>query len=161
MLKNFPLKNGETTTIICFMDYPAVYDYARQYRQLAPYPAEILNIGYSPKGNKNKSTIQINDITKTIRNELIRAIELRKSNYNKPIVINNFLCSKCQFYDVIDKDVKDNNGNYTKVLNKQKRIRYTNNIETILNNFIDKEYIKGYTINKKGRADKYSISIYF
>lgn len=161
LYKDIPLKNGETTTIICFMDYPAVYDYARQYRQLAPYPAEILNIGYSPKHNTKNNTIQINDITKTIRNELIRDIELRKSGINQPIVINNFLCNKCQFYDVIDKDVIDKNNIHTKVLNKQKRIRYTNHIETILNNFIDKGYIKGYTINKKGRADKYSISIDF
>lgn len=163
LYKNFPLKNGETTTIICFMDYPAVYDYARQYRQLAPYPAEILNIGYSPKNNIKNNTIQINEITKTIRNELIREIELRKNptNINQPIVINNFLCNKCQFYDVIDANIVDKNNIHTKVLNKQKRIRYTNHIETILNNFIDKGYIKGYTINKKGRADKYSITIHF
>lgn len=161
MIKNIPLPNGELIDIICFLDYPAVYDYARQYRQLAPYPAEILNLNYSPKRNTKTNTLQITNITKVIRNELIRCIELRKSGINQPIVINNFLCNNCQFYDVIDKDYIDKNKIHTKVLNKQKRIRYANNIETILNNWIDKNYIKGYTINKKGKINKYSISIKF
>lgn len=158
ILKNIPLPNGEQIDIICFMDYPAIYDYARQYRQLAPYPVEILNLNYSPKNNNKNNTIQINDITRTIRNELIRCIELRKSGINQPLVINNFLCNECQFYDVIDKDIIDKNKIHTKILNKQKRVRYTNNIETILNNFKDKGYIKGYKINKLGKVNKYSIT---
>ena len=158
ILKNIPLPNGEQIDIICFMDYPAIYDYARQYRQLAPYPVEILNLNYSPKNNNKNNTIQINDITRTIRNELIRCIELRKSGINQPLVINNFLCNECQFYDVIDKDIIDKNKIHTKILNKQKRVRYTNNIETILNNFKDKGYIKDYKINKLGKVNKYSIT---
>ena len=158
ILKNVPIQNGEIIDIICFMDYPAIYDYARQYRQLAPYPVEILNLNYSPKNSSKDNTIQINDITRTIRNELIRCIELRKSGINQPLVINNFLCNDCQFYDVIDKDTTDKNDIHIKVLNKQKRIRYTKNIETILNNFKDKSYIKGYKINKNGKVNKYSIS---
>ena len=140
------------------MDYPAIYDYARQYRQLAPYPVEILNLNYSPKNNNKNNTIQINEITRTIRNELIRNIELRKSGYNQPLVINNFLCNDCQFYAVLDKDVLDKNKIHIKILNKQKRVRYTNNIETILNNFKDKGYIKDYKINKLGKVNKYSIT---
>ena len=158
ILKNIPLPNGEQIDIICFMDYPAIYDYARQYRQLAPYPVEILNLNYSPKNNNKNNTIQINDITRTIRNELIRCIELRKSGINQPLVINNFLCNECQFYDVIDRDIIDKNKIHTKILKKQKRVRYTNNIETILNNFKDKGYIKGYKINKLGKVNKYSIT---
>lgn len=161
MLKNVPLANGELIDVIQFMDYPAVYDYARQYRQLAPYPAEILNLNYSPKGSNDDNTIQINDITRTIRNELIRCIELRKSGVNQPLVINNFLCNECQFYDVIDKDTIDKNKIHTKILNKQKRVRYTKSIETILNNFKDKGYIKNYTINKLGKVNKYSITFKF
>ena len=161
MLKNVPLANGELIDVIQFMDYPAVYDYARQYRQLAPYPAEILNLNYSPKGSNDDNTIQINDITRTIRNELIRCIELRKSGVNQPLVINNFLCNECQFYDVIDKDTIDKNKIHTKILNKQKRVRYTKSIETILNNFKDKGYIKNYTINKQGKVNKYSITFKF
>ena len=161
LLKNIPLPNGETIDIIQFMDYPAVYDYARQYRQLAPYPAEILNLNFSPKGSNEDNTIQINDITRTIRNELIRCIELRKSGVNQPLVINNFLCNECQFYDVIDKDTIDKNKIHTKILNKQKRVRYTKSIETILNNFKDKGYIKNYTINKQGKVNKYSITFKF
>ena len=161
ILKNIPLPNGEQIDIICFMDYPAIYDYARQYRQLAPYPVEILNLNYSPKNNSKNNTIQINEITRTIRNELIRCIELRKSGINQPLVINNFLCNECQFYDVIDKDIIDKNKIHTKVINKQKRIRYTNNIETILNNFKDKGYIKDYKIHKAGKVNKYSIQFIF
>ena len=161
ILKNIPLPNGELIDIICFMDYPAIYDYARQYRQLAPYPVEILNLNYSPKGNKKDNTTQINEISRTIRNELIRNIELRKSGYNQPLVINNFLCNECQFYDVIDKDVMDKNKIHTKILNKQKRVRYTNTIEVILNNFKDKGYIKDYKINKLGKVNKYSITFTF
>lgn len=159
IIKNIPLPNGDLIDILAFMDYPAVYDFARQYRQLASYPAEILNLNYSPKSSKN--TLQITEITRTIRNELIRAIEMRKSGFNQPLVINNFLCNECQFYDVIDKDITDKNNIHTKVLNKQKRIRYTNNIEVILNNFKDKGYIKGYTINKLGKQNKYSITFKF
>lgn len=159
--KNVPHPNGELMDIICFMDYPAIYDYARQYRQLAPYPVEILNLNYSPHGNKKDNTIQINDITRTIRNELIRCIELRKSGINQPLVINNFLCTECQFYDVIDKNIIDKNKIHTKILNKQKRVRYANNIEIILNNFKDKGYIKGYKINKLGKVNKYSITFTF
>lgn len=159
LLKNVPLPNGDLIDIICFMDYPAVYDFARQFQQLAPYPAEILNLNYSPKSSKN--TLQITEITRTIRNELIRAIELRRGGFNQPLVINNFLCNECQFYDVIDKNIIDKNKIHTKVLNKQKRIRYTNNIEVILKNFIDKGYIKGYTINKLGKQNKYSITFKF
>lgn len=159
--KNIPLPNGEQIDIICFMDYPAIYDYARQYRQLAPYPVEILNLNYSPKGNKKDNTTQINEISRTIRNELIRNIELRKSGYNQPLVINNFLCNECQFYDVIDKDIIDKNKIHTKILNKQKRVRYTNTIEVILNNFKDKGYIKDYKVNKLGKVNKYSITFTF
>lgn len=161
LYKDFPLPNGELTDIIQFMDYPAVYDYARQYRQLAPYPVEILNLNYSPKGSNNDNTIKINDITRGIRNALARCVELRKSGVNRPLVINNFLCNDCQFYDVIDKDIMDKNKIHTKVLNKQKRGRYTKNIEIILNNWVDKNYIKGYTINKQGKSPKYSISFKF
>lgn len=166
ILKNVPLPNGELIDIIAFLDYPAIYDYARQYRQLAPYPVEILNLNQSPKGSNANNTIQINELTKTIRNELIRCIEMRKSHINQPLVINNFLCINCQFYDVIEPIKKiDSNGiekiEVGKVLNKQKRIRYTNNIEIILNNFKDKGYIKDYTINKQGKVNKYSITFKF
>ena len=58
----------------------------------------------------------------------------------------------------IDKDIIDKNKIHTKILNKQKRVRYTNNIETILNNFKDKGYIKDYKINKLGKVNKYSIT---
>lgn len=152
ILKNIPLPNGETTDIIQFMDYPAVYEYAKQFKQIAIVPAEIKNIGYNPK-HSNKA-VQITGLTSVIRDELIRQIEIRKSGINLDIVINTFLANECLFYDVVDKD------NTNKVINADKRKDRCKKIELILDTFIDKDYyIKGYKINPKGNVKKYSISI--
>lgn len=151
ILKNIPLPNGETTDIIQFMDYPAVYEYAKQFKQIAIVPAEIKNIGYNPK-HSNKA-VQITGLTSVIRDELIRQIEIRKSGINLDIVINTFLANECLFYDVVDKD------NTNKVINADKRKDRCKKIELILDTFKDKGYIKGYKINPKGNVKKYSISI--
>lgn len=152
VLKDVPLPNGETTTIIQFMDYPAIYDYAKRIKQIASVPAEIKNIGYNPK--RSNRAVQITPLTSIMRDVLVQQIELRKSGVNLDIVINHFF-SECQFYDVIDKN------NINKVINNDKRKDRCKKLEIILDTFIDKNYIKDYKINSRGRVNKYSITIKF
>lgn len=148
------LPNGDIMYYYVFLDKPLFYQYAQQLQQIAVVPAEIYNINDIPKKYKDskgkdkikkgyKYKVQITDITSTIRDNLINDIELRKSKKNTNININNFL-NECNFTD----------------LDKKARVNRLNNIEIILNNWIIKDYIKGYAINSNGRVKKYSISIF-
>lgn len=148
------LPNGDIMYYYVFLDKPLFYQYAQQLQQIAVVPVEIYNINDIPKKYKDskgkdkikkgyKYKVQITDITRTIRDNLINDIELRKSKKNTNININNFL-NECNFTD-LDKKARENR---------------LNNIEIILNNWIIKDYIKGYTINSNGRVKKYSISIF-
>lgn len=131
-----------------FLDYPLFYQYAKQIKQIAVVPAEIYNINDIPSKYKKlnkafKYKAQITDITSVIRDNLINDIELRKSKRNSNININNFF-EECKFKDV----------------DKRARETRLKAIETILNNWILKDYIKGYSIISNGRVKKYSIAIY-
>lgn len=131
-----------------FLDYPLFYQYAKQIKQIAVVPAEIYNINDIPSKIKKlnkafKYKTQITDITGTIRDNLINDIELRKSKYNNNINISNFF-DECKFKD----------------LDKRARETRLKAIETILNNWILKDYIKGYSLISNGKIKKYAISIY-
>ena len=155
ILKDVVLPNKEKTDLILFTSYPLLYQYAKQLKQIAPVPAEIKDINYTPKPTNKNNTIQITTLTSLIRDELINEILLRKSKYNNPINLNHFLASNCNFYDIIDKDNTD------LVINPNQRKRYIAKIETILNNFKDKKFIQDYKVIRKGKVIKHSIQLIF
>lgn len=155
ILKDVVLPNKEKTDLILFTSYPLLYQYAKQLKQIAPVPAEIKDINYTPKPSGKNNTIQITALTSLLRDELISEILLRKSRQNNPINLNNFLAKNCNFYDIIDKNNTDN------VLNPNQRKRYIAKIETILNNFKDKKFIQSYKVIRKGKVVKHSIQLIF
>lgn len=155
ILKDVVLPNKEKTDLILFTSYPLLYQYAKQLKQIAPVPAEIKDINYTPKPSGKNNIIQITALTSLLRDELISEILLRKSRQNNPINLNNFLAKNCNFYDIIDKNNTDN------VLNPNQRKRYIAKIETILNNFKDKKFIQSYKVIRKGKVVKHSIQLIF
>lgn len=155
IIKDVVLPNKEKTDFILFNSYPLLYQYAKQLKQIAPVPAEIKDINYTPKPSGKNNTIQITALTSIMRDELINEILLRKSRHNNPINLNNFLANNCNFYDIIDKNNTDN------VLNPNQRKRYIAKIETILNNFKDKKFIQDYKVIRKGKIIKHSIQLIF
>ena len=155
IIKDVVLPNKEKTDFILFNSYPLLYQYAKQLKQIAPVPAEIKDINYTPKPSGKNNTIQITALTSLMRDELINEILLRKSRHNNPINLNNFLANNCNFYDIIDKNNTDN------VLNPNQRKRYIAKIETILNNFKDKNFIQDYHVIRKGKVIKHSIQLIF
>ena len=155
IIKDVVLPNKEKTDFILFNSYPLLYQYAKQLKQIAPVPAEIKDINYTPKPSVKNNTIQITALTSLMRDELINEILLRKSRHNNPINLNNFLANNCNFYDIIDKNNTDN------VLNPNQRRRYIAKIETILNNFKDKKFIQDYHVIRKGKVIKHSIQLIF
>ena len=155
IIKDVVLPNKEKTDFILFNSYPLLYQYAKQLKQIAPVPAEIKDINYTPKPSGKNNTIQITALTSLMRDELINEILLRKSRHNNPINLNNFLANNCNFYDIIDKNNTDN------VLNPNQRKRYIAKIETILNNFKDKKFIQDYKVIRKGKIVKHSIQLIF
>lgn len=155
IIKDVVLPNKEKTDFILFNSYPLLYQYAKQLKQIAPVPAEIKDINYTPKPSGKNNTIQITALTSLMRDELINEILLRKSRHNNPINLNNFLANNCNFYDIIDKNNTDN------VLNPNQRKRYIAKIETILNNFKDKKFIQDYHVIRKGKVIKHSIQLIF
>lgn len=155
ILKDVILPNKEKTDLILFTSYPLLYHYAKLLKQIAPVPAEIKDINYTPKPSGKNNTIQITALTSLLRDELINEILLRKSRHNNPINLNNFLANNCNFYDIIDK----NNTNI--VLNPIQRKKYIAKIETILNNFKDKKFIQDYKVIRKGKIVKHSIQLIF
>ena len=155
ILKDVVLPNKEKTDLILFTSYPLLYQYAKQLKQIAPVPAEIKDINYTPKPSGKNNTIQITALTSLLRDELINEILLRKSRHNNPINLNNFLANNCNFYNIIDKNNTDN------VLNPNQRKRYIAKIETILNNFKDKKFIQSYKVIRKGKVVKHSIQLIF
>ena len=155
IIKDVVLPNKEKTDFILFNSYPLLYQYAKQLKQIAPVPAEIKDINYTPKPSSKNNTIQITAITSLLRDELISEILLRKSRHNNPINLNNFLANNCNFYNIIDKNNTDN------VLKPNQRKKYIVKIETILNNFKDKKFIQDYKVIRKGKIPKHSIQLSF
>lgn len=155
IIKDVVLPNKEKTNFILFNSYPLLYQYAKQLKQIAPVPAEIKDINYTPKPSGKNNTIQITALTSLLRDELINEILLRKSRHNNPINLNNFLANNCNFYDIIDKNNTDI------VLNSIQRKKYIAKIETILNNFKDKKFIQDYKVIRKGKVIKHSIQLFF
>lgn len=153
--KDVVLPNKQKTDYILFNSYPLIYHYAKIIHQIAPIPAELKNINYTPKPANKNNTIQITPLTSLIRDQLINEILIRQRKYNNPLNINNFLANNCNFYNIIDKD------NTEIVLNSKQRKDYIKKIETILNNFKDKKWIQDYHIIRKGKQTKHSIQFIF
>ena len=153
IIKDVLLPNKEKTDLILFTSYPLLYQYAKVLQQITPVPAEIKDINYTPKPSGKNNTLQITALTSLLRDELINEILLRQKKHNNPINLNNFLANNCNFYDIIDKNNTDN------VLNPNQRKRYIAKIETILNNFKDKGFIKSYQVIRKGKIIKHSIQL--
>lgn len=120
--------NGRPVQVYHLLDVPPMLAYAKMKRQLATVPLSLLNAPL----NNNATTIPL-------KNYIIARCESMKNG-------NNRIKSNKILFEAIYAELGEENANKV----RKKRIRdYT---EIILTHMIDHNYLKSYTLTKKGRS---------
>lgn len=120
--------NGKKAELYQIIQHPPLYSYSKMRRQLASVEISLL----SAPVNNNSTTIPL-------KTYLLQRIEMMKNKHNK-IVQSNIL------YDSIYQELGSGDAN------KTKKMRIRSYTTTILEHFVEKRYIKGYSEYKKGRS---------
>ena len=120
--------NGKRTELYQIIQYPPLYSYSKMKRQLASVKISLLGAPV----NNNSTTIPL-------KTYLLQRVELMRNKHNK-------MSSSVILYDSIYDELGANDTS------KTRKIRIRTYTEIILGHFISENYIRGYTVFKRGRS---------
>lgn len=118
---------------------PLMYDYSQISKQIITVPLKILN---TKDGTSDDDSINNSPEITVIRAHLIREIEWIKAEMKKKHPKRNNKIALENIYELLELDSPP----------KKKALKIREHISKILNNFVNKKYIKGYETYKKGRT---------